>query len=155
LGLYSAIRWFARSNLEKSGVKVEFWTASESMRLPPHLETMLFRIAQEAISNIVHHARANRVGIRLWEAEQQFWLEIKDDGCGFEMEETTGGGFDREHLGLLGIQERVSLAGGEVTITSAPGLGTCLQLHVPLPAEHPPEHAAQGTSDHPEGIVQP
>jgi two-component system, NarL family, sensor histidine kinase UhpB len=154
LGLYSAIRWFARTNLEKSGIKVEFWTASESMRFPSHMETMLFRIAQEAISNILHHAEAGRVNIRLWTAEEQIWLEIKDDGCGFEIGKAAGGGFDREHLGLLGIQERVSLVGGEVCIESAPRLGTCLRLHVPLPKEHALESTADRRSAV-EGMGQP
>jgi len=133
LGLYSAIRWFARSNLEKSGVNVDFWTASESRRLPPHLETMLFRVAQEAISNILRHAAARRVSIRLWTESGEIWLEIKDDGRGFDLEKTTGNALDRKQLGLLGIHERVSLAGGQVRLESSEGSGACLQLHVPLP----------------------
>ena len=154
LGLHSAIRWFARTNLEKAGVKVEFWTGSEAMRLPPHLETMLFRIAQEAISNVLRHADASKVSIRLWTADEHIWLEIKDDGRGFDLEKTTGEAVDRKQLGLLGIQERVSLVGGEVKIESIPGSGTCLQLHVPLPVELPgsPE---QDALDLPEGVLQP
>jgi two-component system sensor histidine kinase UhpB len=85
LGLFSAIRWFARTNLEKAGMQVDFYSASEVNRLPPYLETMLFRIAQEAISNILRHAKASRVFIRLWTEEEQVWLEIKDDGCGFDI----------------------------------------------------------------------
>ena len=154
LGLHSAIHWFARTNLEKAGVKVEFWTGSEAMRLPPHLETMLFRIAQEAISNVLRHADARKVSIRLWTADEHIWLVIKDDGRGFDLEKTTGEAVDRKQLGLLGIQERVSLVGGEVKIESIPGSGTCLQLHVPLPVELPgtPEHDAL---DLPEGALQP
>lgn len=132
LGLYSAIRWYARTNLEKGGMKVDF-TASEVMRLPSHLETMLFRIAQEAISNVLRHADASKVSIRLWTAEEQIWLEIKDDGRGFDMEKTAEAAVDRKQLGLLGIEERVSLVGGAVKVESAQGSGTCLQLHIPLP----------------------
>jgi two-component system sensor histidine kinase UhpB len=135
LGLYSAIRWFARNNLEKAGVKVEFSAVKEGMRLPPHLETMLFRIAQEAISNILRHANASKVLIRLWTSEDQLRLEIKDDGCGFDTEKTAQGAVDRKQLGLLGIEERVSLVGGEVKIESAEGSGTSLRLHIPLPVE--------------------
>ncbi|HLO13482.1 MAG TPA: sensor histidine kinase [Anaerolineales bacterium] len=135
LGLFSAIRWFARTNLEKGGVKVDFCVADEVTRLPSHLETMLFRIAQEAISNILRHANASNVSIRLWTTDKYFWLEIEDDGCGFEIEKATGGAVDRKHLGLLGIQERVSLVGGEVKVESAQGSGTCLQVHIPLPEE--------------------
>ncbi|HLO33765.1 MAG TPA: sensor histidine kinase [Anaerolineales bacterium] len=135
LGLFSAIRWFARTNLEKGGVQVDFWTASGGLRLPSHLETMLFRIAQEAISNILRHANAAKVSIRLWTADEHIWLEIKDDGRGFDIQKTTGEAVDRKQLGLLGIQERVSLVGGEVKVESAPGSGTCLQVSIPLPIE--------------------
>jgi len=149
LGLYSAIRWFARTNLEKAGVDVNF-TAGEVMRLPSHLETMLFRITQEAISNILRHANAGSVSIRLWTAEGQIWLEIKDDGCGFDIEKTAERAVDRKQLGLLGIEERVSLVGGTVKVESAQGSGTCLQLHIPLPVCHceegaPPNEAISGS----------
>lgn len=154
LGLYSAIRWFARTNLERAGVRVDFSTDSEDMRLPPHLETMLFRIAQEAISNVLRHARAGKVSIRIWTAEGYIWLEIKDDGRGFDMEKTTREAFERKQLGLLGIQERVSLVGGEVNVESVPGVGTCLQLHVPLPADDQGQEA-ESTFQVGEGMLRP
>lgn len=152
LGLFSAIRWFARTNLEKTGIKVDF-SASEVMRLPSHLETMFFRIAQEAISNILRHANASKVSIRLWRADTHIWLEIKDDGRGFDIGKTTDGAVDRKQLGLLGIQERVSLVGGEVNIASIPGSGTCLQVHIPLPVEEP-VNSEDRESNLPEGAVQ-
>lgn len=153
LGLISAIRWFARTNLEKTGVKVDF-SASEVMRLPSPFKTMLFRIAQEAISNILRHANASRVSIRLWTSDAHIWLEVRDDGRGFDIEKTTDGAVDRKQLGLLGIQERVSLVGGEVKVESIPGSGTCLLVHVPLPI------ADSVSSEHPElnfheGALQP
>lgn len=135
LGLFSAIRWFARTNLEKAGVNVDFYAASDLARLPPHLETMLFRTAQEAISNILRHANASKVSIRLWKGAEQVWLEIKDDGHGFDIEKATGDAVDRKQLGLLGIQERASLVHGGVIIKSSQETGTCLQVHIPLPAE--------------------
>jgi len=139
LGLFSAIRWFARTNLEKAGVKVDFYSASEVNRLPPYLETMLFRIAQEAISNILRHANASQVFIRLWAEEEQVWLEIRDDGCGFDVEKTTESVLDEKRFGLLGIQERASLVHGEVKIESSPESGTCLQVHIPVQAgDQPP-----------------
>jgi two-component system, NarL family, sensor histidine kinase UhpB len=143
LGLFSAIRWFARTNLEKAGVKVDFYSDGDGMRLPSHLETILFRIAQEAISNILRHANAGHVSIRLWTACEQFWLEIRDDGCGFDLEKTTGEAVDRKQLGLLGIQERVSLVNGEVKIDSTQGEGTCLQVHIPVPAEELVRHCEE------------
>jgi signal transduction histidine kinase len=154
LGLVSAIRWFARSNLEKVGVRVDFSAGSEVIRLPSHLETMLFRIAQEAISNILRHAHAGKVSIRLWMADASLWLEIKDDGCGFDIEKVSGDALDRKRLGLLGIQERASLVGGEFSIESAEGVGTCLQVHIPLPEEISiPEEP--DVHESPEGMMQP
>lgn len=153
LGLLSAIRWFARSNLEKAGVRVDFSATSDITRLPSHLETMLFRIAQEAISNVLHHASANKVSIKLWIADKQIWLEIKDDGCGFDMKKTAGSAVDRKQLGLLGIQERASLVGGDVKIESIKGSGTCLQLHIPLPSEDSIEAAIESLNA-PERMVQ-
>jgi two-component system sensor histidine kinase UhpB len=153
LGLNSAIRWYARTNLEKAGIKVGFQTAIEAMRLPLHLETMLFRIAQEAISNILRHAGASHVSIRLWIANQNIWLEIEDDGRGFDMEQTARDALDHQQLGLLGIRERVSLVGGEVKIDSKEGSGTCLQVHVPLPDDSPLN--AQNRVDLLEGNMQP
>lgn len=154
LGLLSAIRWFARSNLEKAGVRVDFSATNDITRLPSHLETMLFRIAQEAISNVLHHASASKVSVRLWIAEKQIWLEIKDDGCGFDMKKTVGLAVDRKQLGLLGIQERASLVGGDVKIESIKGSGTCLQLHIPLPSGDSID-AANESLNAPERMVQP
>lgn len=135
LGLVSAIRWFARTNLEKVGVKVEFSTDSEILRLPSYLETMLFRMAQEAISNILRHADASKVSIRLCIAEAHLWLEVKDDGRGFDLEQAAETAVDGKRLGLLGMQERAALVGGEVNIESARDFGTCLQVQIPLPVE--------------------
>jgi two-component system sensor histidine kinase UhpB len=95
----------------------------------------LFRIAQEAVSNVLRHANASKVSIRLWLADQQIWLEVKDNGRGFDIEKTVGGAVYRKQLGLLGIQERVSLVGGKMEVESAQGSGTCVRVRVPLPAE--------------------
>ena len=135
LGLLAAIRWYARTNLEKASVKLDFHASGEITRLPPHLETMLFRIAQEAISNILRHANASKVAIHLWKAEQQVWLEIKDDGHGFNIEQISVRALGQKQLGLLGIQERTSLVHGGVNIASSPESGTCLKVYIPLPLE--------------------
>ena len=142
LGLVAAIRWFARTNLEKAGVRVDFWVDNEEMRLPTPLETMLFRIAQEAISNIVRHANASLVSIRLWVADASIWLEVKDNGCGFDLENISASNPGRKPLGLLGIRERASLVHGDVNINSSE-LGTCLQVHLPVPELAPVQDSVQ------------
>lgn len=157
LGLLSAIRWFARTNLEAVGVTVDFVGAVEPMRLPTHLETMLFRISQEAVSNIVRHARADKVSIRLWLEEMNVWLEIRDDGRGFDTEKTVEGAVYRKQLGLLGIQERVSLVGGKMVVESARGAGTRLRVRVPLPVEDSigPNGVESNSLNSPEEMWQP
>lgn len=133
LGLLSAIRWFARTNLESAGLTVEFLSDSEMTRLPPHLETMLFRICQEAVSNIIRHAEARKVSIHLSVQKAYVCLEIKDDGRGFDVEQSMGRVVYRKQLGLLGIRERVSLVNGEMEVESTKGSGTHLRICVPLP----------------------
>jgi two-component system sensor histidine kinase UhpB len=132
LGLGSAIRWYARTSLEGAGIRVEFADFDETMRLASELETTLFRIAQEAINNIVHHAGATSVVIRLGRENDHLGLHVKDDGRGFDVEKIKGQAVTRRRFGLLGIQERAELVGGEVTLDSAPGQGTTLHVRVPL-----------------------
>ena len=135
LGLVPAIRWFARTKLCEIGVKVDFGMGDEVMRLPSHLETMLFRVAQEAVNNILHHANARNVSICLWPERGRMCLEVKDDGRGFDVGRTNGEAVSKKQLGLLGIRERVSLVGGRVIVESALGSGTRLHVCVPMPGE--------------------
>ena len=132
LGLVPAIRWYARSNLEEIGVQVRFDMLDETTRLSSQLETLLFRIAQEAINNIVHHADAKSVIISLRRDDGNICLRVEDDGRGFDVAKITGQALRLRRLGLLGIQERADLVGGEVTVDSAPGRGTRLQVRMPL-----------------------
>jgi two-component system sensor histidine kinase UhpB len=138
LGLVSAIRWYAVSHLEREGVDTSF-VAEEIPRLPSRVETALFRIAQEAVNNVVKHADATQVTIRLnlEPAEpaqiKHLTLSIEDDGHGFEVDRFGQSGDDPlSRLGLFGIQERVAALGGQVTIESAPGKGTRLHVQIPL-----------------------
>jgi len=132
LGLLPAIRWYAQSNLEKAGLKIQFDFKNENLRLSPPLETMMFRISQEAVNNILHHANASIVKISLWNDRSKIYFEVEDDGQGFDVERISGEAVARKQLGLLGIQERVSLVGGDVQIISSPGQGTRLQVRTPF-----------------------
>lgn len=135
LGLVSAIRWYARSNLANAGIDVNFASGNETLRLPNHLEIMLFRILQETVSNILRHANASKVSIDLHTEVGQVVMDVKDDGRGFDVQETGKEAVNRKQLGLLGIQERISLAGGQVKIESTPGQGTAVRVRVPLHIE--------------------
>jgi signal transduction histidine kinase len=131
LGLQSAIRWYADRHLVPRGISVRCEFDAPDRRFPAAFETALFRVCQEAMSNIAHHAQAESVLIQLSEREGVIRIEIEDDGRGFEPENVSHA--ERRHFGLMGIEERVDILGGKVKIDSAPGQGTRVHLEVPLP----------------------
>ncbi len=132
LGLVPAIRWYARSNLEEAGIQLNMEMLEESVRLPPSLETTLFRIAQEAINNIVRHANAKVVSVSILRSNGNICLRIEDDGHGFDVTQVSVQALRLRRLGLVGIRERMDLIGGDVTVESVPGQGTRLQVCVPI-----------------------
>jgi signal transduction histidine kinase len=122
--------------------EVEVTAENLESRLPAPVETILFRIVQEGLSNVSRHAQASRVTVRLRGHPSMTELEIEDDGTGFDptaamhIQPTLPG------WGLVGIQERVSLAGGQFRIDSSPGGGT--KLSVLIPTDLPPEQLELG-----------
>ncbi len=132
LGLVPAIRWYARSRLEEAGVQVRFGELDDTARIPPQLETTLYRIAQEAISNVVRHADATSVTINLKRENSHICLQIEDNGCGFEVAHPAQRNGRVQQLGLLGIRERAELVGGTITVTSHIAQGTRLEVSLPL-----------------------
>ncbi len=132
LGLKSAIRWYADTRLGSQGVHLHFETSGEERRLFPQVETAVFRVAQEAITNIAKHAEAENVTVHLEFKESSLFLEIEDDGKGFDMEKVTRLADKGMGLGLLGMEERISLLQGTLSIESEPGFGTRITLEVPL-----------------------
>ena len=96
-------------------------------RLPAKLETAVFRITQEALTNVVKHAEANSVLIIVACRERSVVLAIEDDGRGFSLPPTPGNGF-----GLVGMRERVASVNGALDIESKPGVGTRLTVEIPL-----------------------
>jgi two-component system sensor histidine kinase UhpB len=132
LGLVPAIRWYARSSLEGSGARLHLEETQEIGRLDPRLETALFRIAQEAVNNIVRHAQASEVRITLCLEEGDVCLRVADDGRGFDIDQISQQALPQRRLGLLGMRERVDLVGGRMRVDSGPGRGTRLEVRVPL-----------------------
>jgi signal transduction histidine kinase len=96
-------------------------------RLPVEIETALYRIVQEALTNVVKHAAASRVTIVLTQKGNAVSLLVQDDGGGFNPEDVREGG-----LGLTGMRERVSLLGGRLSVDSTEGAGTMLSAEVPV-----------------------
>lgn len=132
LGLIPAIRWYARTNLEEAGIRVELHTDEDMSPISSHLISTIFRIAQEAINNIVRHSKATEVDISLHQQGAEIFLEVTDDGQGFDMANVRDEALQLQHLGLLGIQERAELVGGDLKICSKPGTGTKVHVSVPL-----------------------
>ena len=133
MGLLPAIRWYAESTLAEAGVEVAIEADTPASRLPDHMETALFRIAQEAMTNVAKHARAHHATIALRVDDATAMVSVSDDGRGFEVADALGrGGADEASVGLVGIQERVRLLNGRLEITSTPGHGTTIRVTAPI-----------------------
>ncbi len=130
LGLIPAIQSFAETQLERAGVKVAIDVQGSKRKLIPAVETALFRICQEAITNIARHAAAKNGRIELRFKESSVDTRISDDGLGFDAVNSRG---SWRTFGLLGIEERVAILGGTLQIDSRPGQGTQIHFEVPLP----------------------
>jgi signal transduction histidine kinase len=108
------------------------------------VETALYRVAQEALTNVQKHARTNQAHIKLARRGRKVRLEVRDEGRGFDPATVSGNGGPGERVGLSGMRERVALLGGELKITSKPGAGTSLMAEVPLPASERRETNHEG-----------
>ena len=134
LGLIPAVRHYAKSLLEAQGMEVRFAASGfGQQRLPSAVETTVFRVAQEAITNVARHSRARVVAISVTLLEGIVRLQVGDDGLGFDAQILLASA-GRRRLGIAGMEERVSLLGGRLEIGSAPGAGTVVTMHVPVPA---------------------
>jgi two-component system sensor histidine kinase UhpB len=132
LGLAAAVRWYAKSSLEPAGIQVQFDASSNLGRAESTIETALFRIAQEAITNVVRHANARHVRVQLTREPCNLVLLVQDDGTGFRVEAPEGSSGLAQHWGLFGMAERVQLLGGSLDIDSDAARGTLLRVQVPL-----------------------
>jgi signal transduction histidine kinase len=121
LGLESALRSHVQREAGAGGVKAHFELTGAPRGIAPEIETACFRVAQEAITNVLRHASAANLWVRLACADGRLELSVRDDGAGFDLDA------GRRSLGLLGMEERVALAGGELEVRSAPGQGTSLR----------------------------
>jgi signal transduction histidine kinase len=132
LGLFMAIDWYAKDYLAKRGLDVKIEVIKPETKLPSYTETMLFRIIQEALTNIVKHAGASKVRVQLQLSDSTAIVEVEDDGKGFDVEVALSRKGVRQNLGLHGMAERATLLGGTFNIRSQPGQGTCLRVEIPL-----------------------
>lgn len=124
LGLLLALRKLAGSAAQRGQFDLALSLPVQIPSLPPDVEQCIYRIAQEAIENAVHHANANTLAVQLTLSEAKISLSIVDDGLGFEVEKVKENG----HYGLAGMRERAQVAGGDLTISSQPDQGTRIDL---------------------------
>jgi len=125
LGLAAAIRSHAHDHLVREGLEVSL-EIEEPLPSRPAIETAVFRIYQELVTNILRHSRAGSVSIELYEGEGTLVLAVEDDGVGFDPDAKSEG------VGITGMHERASLVGGTITFDSEPGMGTHVVLEIPV-----------------------
>jgi signal transduction histidine kinase len=136
LGLVPAVERIVAEFGRTHGIEVAFETnLRTARRLPAPLETALYRITQEALTNVARHAGAHSVSLLLEARSGSVTLIVEDDGRGFDAAGWMNGTRDERSLGVFGMRERASLLGGSLTIESAPGSGTTVFVEVPLPVE--------------------
>lgn len=132
LGLIPTLENYLKKFESETGTLIDFQVANRERNLPPSVETAIYRIVQEALSNIKRHAKAKRVAIELGIGAQILSLVVSDDGRGFNLDAVKERGIRGDSLGLSGMQERVSLLGGSFEVRSEVGKGTTLKVQVPI-----------------------
>ncbi len=125
LGLAAAVQAHADDHLVREGLTVSL-EIEERLPSRPAVETAVFRIYQELVTNILRHARAEHVSVELYERDGKLVLAVEDDGIGFDLEQKSEG------VGITGMRERAGLVGGTITFDSEPGMGTHVVLEIPV-----------------------
>ena len=128
LGLVAAIEWQAQQFQTRTGIACDCECALENVELSAEQSTAVFRIFQEALTNVLRHAQATSVDIKIKEAGDFFVLRVDDNGKGITESKKS----EQQPLGLLGMRERAHLIGGELSVTSVEGRGTVVTLRVPI-----------------------
>lgn len=134
LGLEAAVRWNASRQAAATGMKLHFQSALGNGRLPGAVETACFRVSQEALTNVVRHAAAGNVWVALAVTEDKVELMVRDDGCGFDPVAKRQRASAGASFGLLGMEERVKLTGGNLHIEATAGGGTTIRAWFPIGA---------------------
>jgi len=152
LGLAPALKWMSEQTATRGGFEVVFHHERVDSRLAPDIETACFRIVQEALTNVCRHAHAQRVEIRLHREGSQLALCVQDDGQGFDLSAMRARAVAGGSLGVLGMQERATLVGGTLEISSAPGMGCTVTLTCPWRTQRDgQEHAQDNAQDNGQG----
>jgi two-component system sensor histidine kinase UhpB len=129
LGLVTALEMLARETGRVDGLDVDFVRSGQERRLPREVELALYRIAQEALNNVTHHAKADRAKLAVAFGKEVV-LEVSDNGIGFSVPKSPTEFAPGGHFGLLGMRERADLIGGRLEVESEPGKGTRLSVRL-------------------------
>lgn len=140
LGLTAAIEWQVNEFRRRSGISCDLVLGEEEFAVDDARATTLFRILQESLTNVIRHAKATRVRIELTKEEEHLVMRIADDGIGIYPDARKNG----NSFGLVGVEERVHGLNGKFVITSTPGKGTTLTIHIPLATAEKPQENATG-----------
>ncbi|MGH2496462.1 MAG: ATP-binding protein [Ktedonobacteraceae bacterium] len=132
LGLLPALRWYVKEYQKKCAIEVDFRSSGLKERLPAEMETALYRIVQECLTNTARHSNAKKVSVALRETEDEVKATIKDDGDGFDYEALLKNPGQERGLGLAGMNERAVLLGGTLAISTEIGKGTTVKASIPL-----------------------
>lgn len=130
LGLAAAVDWYAKASLSKAGIQPIVQASGLDSRLPQRVEVALYRLVQEAVTNVIKHSYARQCTVSLTWSDGTVYTAVEDDGRGFDPEKIDRAG--EEHLGIVGMQERVRSLGGQFAIDSRPGGGTRVHIRIPL-----------------------
>jgi len=133
LGLVPALEWLVQNMSQRAGIACDFTIDDPGLVLPPAHSTAIFRIVQEALTNIAKHAGATRAEVAVRQHEESVRITIHDDGVGFATDDPR----KPSSYGLLGLRERATLLRGTATIRSEPGAGTAIAIELPLPGPKP------------------
>jgi len=146
MGLVTALRWYSDQFAHRTGISTKWQSNLPEGKLSfgQDLETACFRIVQEALTNVVRHAQARKLVIKLNAADQETVLSIRDDGVGFDLRATQDNKHNI-HLGLIGMRERALALGGTFEIISAPAEGT--EVRVVFPTEAQPDEGPSSNSN--------
>jgi len=136
LGLIPALHTFMKNFREETGIRVSLSAFAELEQVNGDKRTMLYRVAQEALTNVARHARASQADVKIQKLDGLVSMKIKDNGRGFQRENVLRAKKDTR-LGLLGMRERLEMVGGTFNIISAPGKGTTVLAQVPLMDRQP------------------
>jgi signal transduction histidine kinase len=141
LGLVPTLRWLVDQQAQRAGLRVSFNANVDDLEIDPDVQTTCFRVAQEAITNIIRHSGGKNVGVEVRCEAERLTLSVRDDGAGFDpalIQQRTPRDFS---LGLVSMKERALLVGGGFEIHSAPGQGTEIRAWFPLaPGDHLSTH---------------